>query len=75
MQPGLFVDVQQTLFIDSLCEQSAFREVPVESGLAYAGVSSDAIQRHVGSFAGEELGIGRDDRLAVALGVASSGCG
>ena len=75
MQLGQFVDVLQTLFIDSQGEQPAFREVPVERGLPDACATGDAIQRYVCSVTGEQLRKGRKYRLAIAFGIASSACG
>ena len=75
MQIGQFVDVLQTLFIDSQGEQPAFREVPVERGLPHASATGDAIQRYVCSVTGEQLRKGRQYRLAIAFGIASSACG
>jgi hypothetical protein len=75
MQIGQFVEVLQTLFIDSQGEQPAFREVPVERGLPHACATGDAIQRYVCAVTGEQLRKGRQYRLAIALGIASSACG
>ena len=75
MQIGQFVEVLQTLFIDSQGEQPAFREVPVERGLPHACATGDAIQRYVCSVTGEQLRKGRQYRLAIAFGIASSACG
>ena len=75
MQGGQFVQLVQTLFIDSQGEQPAFREVPVERGLPHARATGDAIQRYVCAITGEQLRKSRNYRLAIALGIASSACG
>ena len=75
MQPGQFIELLQTLFIDSQGEQPAFREVPVERGLPHACAAGDAIQRYVCTVTGEQLRKSGEYRLAIAFGIASSACG
>ena len=75
MQLGQFVDLLQTLSVDSQGEQPAFREVPVERGLPHACATGNAIQRYVCSVTGEQLRKGRQNRLVIALGITSSAYG